>query len=237
MEPRRPVSGWLVPVLLCSTLVGGCSFLGLGGSREATPPEDNRLEIAAALLEAEAYARAEGVLRVLASSCENGPRGRQSLLLLAALQLDPRNPAASPDSAAVMAARYLALPDAVASARPLAENLYVLALELGADPGLRPAPEGILGGLSTRFTDCNAPPGEPTGPLVLPVLPREPLAHTVARLRLERGALRDSLGTLRGRNQALETQVAELNAELQRIRRLLRGGVDTMSSPLPGRRR
>jgi hypothetical protein len=219
----------------CALLTSGCAALGL--AREGPEDGDQRLAMAAALVEAGSYDRAERLLRLLASRCENGEDGRTGLLLLTSLLLDPRNPGAAPDSAALMAARFLKLPEAPPPERPVAESLYVLALELGADPGLRPDAQADRGIVADRFSRCDEP--LPTDqPLALPVLEHEPLARALVRLRQQRDSLAAALpagveaGTggdgLRARNRVLEGRVAELEAELERIQRLL-GGRDTTS--------
>lgn len=220
-------------ILLPLLVLYGCAGLGLG-REEPSGDEDQRLETAAVLVEVGSWDRAERLLRQLASRCENGEEGRRSMLLLTSLLLDPRNPSAIPDSAALMASRYLGLPDAAPLGRPLAEALYVLALELGADPGLRPGPHAGVGALATRFSDCGASPGS-EGPLLLPTLEREPLARRLVALRHERDSLAarepPEDGQLRARNRVLEGRVAELEAELERIRGILRGRDTTSLEP------
>ena len=229
----------LVAACASTLLVWGCAALGLDTGREVV--EIDRFERAAELLDSGDFAEADSALRRLAARCEAGTEGRRSVLLLAALRLDPRNPGAAPDSAALMAARYLRLPDGIASERSMAEGIYLTALELGADPGLRPAPDEGRDAPARRFSDCEAAPLASTDPLELPVLDREPLALTVARLSRQVDSLTTRGQGLGTSNQALDARVKELETELLRIRSLLRGGVDTLRTlrtpPLPDRRR
>jgi hypothetical protein len=105
-----------------------------------------------------------------------------------------------------MAARYLTAADAPPLGRRLAEGMWIQALDRGADPGLRPAdePGGASSCPAIRTADSPA----------LPTLESrrysELLQETADRL--------DSLAAVH--RQALR-EVAELEAELARIRRLL----------------
>lgn len=64
--------------------------------------------------------------------CGDSPLGRQALLLMSVIQLDGRNSSRNPDLAAELAATYLALPSTFRWTGPIAEAIYVVALELGA---------------------------------------------------------------------------------------------------------
>jgi hypothetical protein len=157
-------------------------------------------------------------------------------VLLSTLWLDPRHALAHPDSGAVLAARVLYLPDADPAERFLARSLYRTALELGADPYLRPALVDAPGAPALSFADCGAP--VPRTPAPLPILGRESLTATVARLEKERDALTARVSELSEGQRALEERVQALQAELrtaetelQRIRRLLSGPDTTGSGP------
>lgn len=209
-------------------LLGGCSvFSGEGEKVEPQPEPEAPYIRAATLLEAGQYEAAGAALREVASRCESGERGRRALLLLAALDLDPRNVEAEPDSAALMAARFLSLPGLPVSERPLGETLYVLALDRGGDPGLRPA-EGESA-LARRFSDC----GEPVADRVvtLPVLPESSEGVSILELQGARDSAVARVGELTSQNAALRARVAELEAELERIRRILRARPDTTDVP------
>jgi hypothetical protein len=225
---RRPGTS----LVLASVLLFPACRLGTGASVEPVPiPAVNELERGTVLLASGAFGSAETVLRQIASSCESGADGRRAILLLAALRLDPRNPAAHPDSAAAYATSYLALSDHEPSERPLAESLYLMALDRGAVPGPRPA---VPGGVATRFSDCDAPEPPVLAPLALPTLGREPMVTIEARLRAQRDTLATRAAQLGDRNEALEQRVRELEAELQRIRRLLGGPPGPPTSPERG---
>jgi hypothetical protein len=173
---------------------------------------------------------AERLFRQIASSCENGEDGKRSLLFMSFLWLD-QHPRARPDSAALFAARYLTLPDTDLLERSLARSIYLVALEMGADPTLRPSRTQAPGEPAPRFSSC----GEPLPPVMIPLpeLDHEPLAVTARRLEAERdslarrvAALEQGSGALQGRVQELESELRAAQAEIERIRRLL-GGRDT----------
>lgn len=157
------------------------------------------------------FGAAAEAFRESAASCQSGRQGRRAILFLSLLALDPRNPESEPDSAALMAASFLQLPNVPREELLEAEGLYLAALDRGADPELRPDPE--TSGLAPRFERC----GEPVpiwSARELPVLDR-PTSGVIQGLEAERNALRT-------RNEALQRTVEELQAELERIRGLLR---------------
>lgn len=236
---RQPAPASKVSIALV-VLVAACgrpwSTLEHPASADVPVPSQTRLERAVSLVELGAFAEAEARLRALASRCESGEEGRQALLLLSALQLDPRNLAATPDSAALLAARYLYLVDLDPVERPVAESLYLLALDLGADPGLRPEPVYVPDAMPRRYSDCLAPFPETARSAPLPILGREPRTVVVVRLQQRRDSLAARVEELGEANRALERRVADLDAELQRIHRLLRAGPDTPRVSGPGPR-
>jgi len=232
--PRR--TRVLLVVLVLSMM--GCSVMERwSGSSAPTPYGTGVLRLAEG-----DFTGAERAFRESASRCESGQEGRRALLFLSLLTLDPRNPEAQPDSAALMAARFLFLPSTTPDEDLEAEALYVAALDRGADPGLRPDPEGQ--GLAHRFDRCGEPL-PPRGERPLPSLDN-PTSLLLQNLDLQRRALADQnevmrqsraadRRTLADQNEALRLTIEELQAELQRLRRLLRLP-DTSTTRLPSGR-
>jgi hypothetical protein len=171
------------------------------------------------------FTGAELAFRDAASRCESGSDGRRALLFLSILSLDPRNTAAHPDSAALMAARFLNLPSNTREEVLEAEALYIAALDYGADPELRIDP--VNPGFAVRFGDCDQP-FPPRDDRPLPTLE----SSTSGRLRSldeERDALtqenqelRYTVRRLRTASDSLQARVEALEAELGRIRQLIR---------------
>jgi hypothetical protein len=210
----------------------GCSFL----QPVAQPTGPSEFEMGLARLAHGDFVGADSSFRELASRCESGTDGRKALLFLSFLALDPRNPAAHPDSAALMAQRFLNLPGKTLEGTLEAEALYVTALDHGADPGLRIDPADP--GFAVRFGDCDAPfPSRTVRPL--PILE----GSTLGRLRMlgeERDSLvqrnqqlRYTVGRLRFLSDSLQAQVDTLQAELDRIRQLIRLPDTSVVRPQP----
>jgi hypothetical protein len=198
------------------------------------------------LVQAGSFAEADRLLRAIASVCENGENGKHALMLLSALSLDPRNQAANPDSAALLAARYLFLPDVDPAERLVAESIYALALDFGANPNLRPARTSGPGRFALRFSDCGSAPASLADPLTpLPLLGRESRAAALHALLAERDSLLTRISQSEQESQRLGRRAKDLEeellrvqaelqtaqAELQRIRRLLGGPDTTRSEP------
>jgi hypothetical protein len=153
-------------------------------------------------------------------TCGETRLGRQALLLIAALETDPRNPAGDPDRAAALAGHWLTRPETFPWTRPIAESIYLHALREGGRPfraTAKPADdiEDLLA--MDRPADgagetCDASDWEILGAGVPPELSARP-----------RGG--GSPGESRGLSEdiaRLREQVVQLETELQRIRETLR---------------
>ena len=202
-------------------LIAGCSYLE--PVREPAAP--SVFDVGLALMADGDFAGAELAFRDAASRCESGSDGRRSLLFLSFLALDPRNPTAHPDSAALMAARFLNLPGKTREETLEAEALYLTALDYGADPELRIDP--VYPGLAVRFGGCDQP-FPPRVDRPLPIL-ESPTSGLLKSLDEERGTLtqenqqlRYTVRRLRHGSDSLQAQVDTLEAELERIRQLIR---------------
>jgi hypothetical protein len=202
-------------------LIAGCSYL----EPVLEPTVPSVFDTGLALMADGDFAGAEMVFRDASSRCESGSDGRRALLFLSFLALDPRNPAAHPDSAALMAGRFLNLPGNTREETLEAEALYITALDYGADPELRIDP--VNPGLAVRFGDCDQP-FPPRDDRPLPILDN-PTSGLLKSLDEERGnltqanqQLRYTVRQLRQASASLQAQVDTLNAELERIRKLIR---------------
>jgi len=194
-----------LPVLSCATL-------GVGGGEGAETRE--RLSRAVLALDRSDFGSATADLEWVAARCRSGERGRTALLLLTAAELDVRNPGRSPDRARRHAEAYLSLPGIPDEELPVARTLYLLAVDLGGKAvaedllAVPDAPsddvvrsDAAAPPVAARFADCGK--GEPRDHLPLPTH----AGPTTAR-RLT--ALQDSLDLLQ--------------AEIERVRKLLKGG-------------
>jgi len=152
------------------------------------------------------FAAADSTLREVVARCARRDEAERAVLALASLHLDARNPAAQPDSAALMAARYLTAADVPPLGRRLAEGMWIQALDRGADPGVRPGDESR-----------GAPPCPASRTVDAPALPTLE-SRRYSDLLQEASSRLDSLAAVH--REALR-EVAELEAELARIRRLL----------------
>lgn len=232
----------LIPV------IWGCSTL-----QEGPPPEPlrNPLDLALVEMERERFRAAELHLREAASACPGTDSAVEALLLLSVLHLDPRFPGRDPETAARYAARVIWRDHVPATQLEVARGLYLAALELGA-PSLSDDAEGDGPGVSPRAAGIErASNGQSWAPLAaLPVprcpgvdgvrrtaeaLPRHPGPVLARSIGLARAAL-DSIeaaapeqeveGQVQetSEEERLRARVEQLEAELSRIRRLLRGG-------------
>jgi len=225
----NPVPLGIIPSLFL-LLMAGCRHL------EPVPPPapPSLFDIGLAHMANGDFVGAELTFRDAASRCESGSAGRRSLLFLSFLALDPRNPAAHPDSAALMAARFLNLPGNSREETLEAEALYVAALDYGADPELGIDP--VDPGFAVRFGDCDQPfPAREDRPL--PVL-ESPTSGLLKSLDEERGTLtqenqqlRSTVRRLRTSSDSLQARVDALEAELERIRQLIQLPDTTFARP------
>jgi hypothetical protein len=243
-RPVGPARGRGLRALAVVLAAGACG--GHGETGTVIPAPGSLAEAVQSLRDGD-YATGTARLQRLAARCESGSDGRRAVLLLAVAALDPRNPAASPDRGAELTARYLTLPGAEPAERVEAEGLYLLANSVGgrvwepvADslgeapgdsvaeapgdtaaevprdtvgpmgPRSVPAPPPAPVQVASRFQRCGAAPVglAAVDPAVLPTLPDSVVRGLPA---VERDSLR--------------TRVGILEAELDRIRRLLQEGL------------
>jgi hypothetical protein len=125
--------------------------------------------------------------------------GQRALLILAAMELDPRNPARRVNVGADLAASFLRLPEREAWVDPVAQTLYLLGLELGTAQQERAAEQREQ---ERKSRD-------------LPKLPGPTVTAKLESAEKERDDLAKRVA-------ALEQQLAEKERELERIRKTIK---------------
>lgn len=177
------------------------------------PSPEAELRAGATALESGDFASARERLAPLTVGCLNLPVERRAALLRASAELDPTNPDGVPTTAAALTARVLMHSPAGEPDAALARSLYLLALDRGASAPSEPYDMA-----------CEAPASGRTGTLPLAATP-----STVDRLSALGDSLamrNDSIAALRSWAVEAEERAQVLEQELERIRQLLRGGVD-----------
>jgi hypothetical protein len=176
-------------------LLTGCATL-----REPFQDDgEERLEAALAALARGDYRTAHDGLSAVAQQFPNDDEGRQAVLALAALELDPRNPGRRIAMGADVAANYLRMADNDAWTQPIAQTLYLLGLELGAAEERVEKAEREAERAAAR----------------LPALPGPTVSARIRSVEQERDRLSRRVETL-------EKQLAEKDQELQRIKKTIR---------------
>jgi hypothetical protein len=208
----------------------------LGGRVFPVSEPETRYTRAVLALDRRDYQAAREDLAWLVGRCEAGPSGRRALLLLASAELDVRNASGSAGEAARLAKAYLDLSPPEDPEAPIARTLYLLAMDLVGAPGYVPHQVDASGAgavsVAERFEECDAT-GRPQASVVAPEHLGTTTGARIAGLQAELDARTDSLSEARAGLAAQAQKIQELEAEIERIRRLLRGGGD---SPPPLRR-
>lgn len=181
--------------LALAGLLTGCATLK--GSLESRG--EQRFEESLAALARGDYRTAQEGLAWVAQNDADEDHGRAALLALAALELDPRNPARRIAVGADVAASYLALEDKEAWTNPVAQTMYLLGLELGAAEERVEKAERAVERANAR----------------LPSLPGPSVSARIRNAEQERDKLK-------ARVETLEKQLQEKEQELERIRKTIR---------------
>lgn len=152
------------------------------------------------------------------------PVGRRALLVLAAAELDPRNPMRRLGVGAELLADYMRAPGTPPANGPVAEALYLLALELGAAEEQIARAEAEAERAEEQAERARAAAAredaertvaaQPAARGPLPELPGPPVTARIRELDAARRALA-------AENADLEALLAECRAELERIEQTL----------------
>lgn len=194
-------------------LVSGCALPPSQPEPEPAPASEEPLSGATAALERNDFESAAELLRPFVETCdpESVRTRHRATLLLAAAELDVANPSGSPESAATLAGLLIRDPDISDEEAALARSIYRLALDRGAAAENRPS----------EYKECSS-----AGMASVVLLDRGPTPTTheqVQALRDSLAARADTIRLLHGTIARSEARVLELEAELERIRQLLKG--------------
>jgi hypothetical protein len=153
------------------------------------------------------YAAASEHLNWVAEHHAGDAMGQQALLMVAALEMDPRNPNRRLPLGSDLTGSYLKLERTPAWTTPVAETLYLLAVELGA--------------AEDRVAQAEADKEQAENRLRLP----ENSPTMTSRLRTvsdERDKLAKKVEALEAQVADREKKLAEKDKELERIRKTLK---------------
>lgn len=204
-----------IGTLTAIVLFSGCAHLGFSSSSGAGDSEE-AWDAAHAALALGDYELATDLFADLADRYGDTAEGRESLFYLGAVHLDPRNPGWDPGPAEEALIRYIAL-DSLSSTRiyrrPEAETLFQLARQLNMPP------EERIAGFQPE--------------------PRIVEVERVVTRGTETASLQTEVQRLRELVASRDTTIERQRAELERIRRTLRGGGERDTSevhPVPNMR-
>lgn len=194
---------WGVPALMRGSIwVVAAAGLLVGCATLKAPLEsrgEKRFEQGLEALSRGDYRTAQEHLTWVVQNDSDKKHGKQAMLTLAALEMDPRNPARRIGVGADVVATYLSLPEKPAWTQPVAQTLYLLSLELGA-------------------AEERAERAEREAERVAARLPALPGPTVTARLR----TAEQERDRLRSRVDTLEKELAEKVQELERIKKTIR---------------
>ncbi|HUP89693.1 MAG TPA: hypothetical protein VM100_10090 [Longimicrobiales bacterium] len=175
------------------TVLAACATV-----RSRTSGPDERFDAGMKALAVNDFKAAEQHFTWVAEHAATEAVGHRALLILSALQLDPRNSARRTENGSAMAARYLNATGRDTWADPVALTLYLLGSELGD-------------------AEDRADRAEAQTQLARQ-LPKLPGPTVIARIR----AVEQERDKLAKRVSSLEEQLAQSQRELERIRKTIK---------------
>lgn len=217
----------LIPALVAT--LAGCAAITPGRAPEQDA--EQRLDRGLAAIGAGLYAEAFEDLAWVYSRCHGRQAASHALAALAALELDPRNPAARPHLGTELLGQVIQEPGAPLWVRPLAESAFLAALALGA-----PHPESAGPGMDGHDHAGEQSPMSDSGPY----LDERPGVHPALGVTIA------DQGTVYGCGRAVRTEgwvapvlpalpgpsMAELLASAQQRRDATAARADTLSQEL-----
>lgn len=173
---------------------------------------EDRFAAGMSALESGDYANANLQLGWVAEHYPNEEIGKRALLIVSALELDPRNPTRRVALGSELAAAYLKRPSIPDWTAPMAQTLYLLGLELGATEEKVAQAEADKA-LAERRLNEN-----------LPKLPNSatPWPTRLRQSKEEQDRLAKRVEQLEAQLADREKKLAEKEKELERIRKTLK---------------
>lgn len=210
----------MLAVLVLMALSGCTTLRQIAHGSERGPSPEAELRAGAAALEAGDFASARERLAPLTAGCLNLPLERRAALLRASAEIDPTNPDGVPTTAAALAARVFAHSPTGEPDAALARSIYALAIDRGGSVPFEPY-DMACEVPTSRVSGALPPATEPSTAARLSAL-----GDTLSALSDSLSARNDSIAALRVRAFEAEERARTLEHELERIRQLLRGGLD-----------
>ncbi len=190
-------------VLMVAAACASCAMIG-GGTRG--PSAESELERGAAAARAQDYATARTILEPVYRAHYMDKAGTRALMLLTAIDLDPRNANRRLSAASDYATTLLNSDAMPVWEKPVAETLYLLSVELGGleqEIGRAEAAKDSAQNLAAAARRAN-----------LPSSPRESWPAQLRKMREERDAMSKRLETLQTTVRTRDRELAEAKQEL-----------------------
>ena len=192
------------PLLIAlAAALTGCAVLGGIGE----PDTEAQLDRGLAALRAREYADARRILEPVYQSSWQNRAGQDALMALAAAELDPRNPDRRLWAGADLAGRLLNIPQAAPEYIPVAETMYLLAVELGAQ-------EEQLARADSAKAAADRARRPSSSVLSVPA--------RMSKLQADRDALNRRVEQLQTTLRTRDKELADAKQELERIKKTLK---------------
>jgi chromosome segregation ATPase len=215
MKRAMVVAFLTIGVAACATLRG-----------ERGPSPKGQLRRGLTALAAHDYVGARPVLERLYLEHPQEAEGREALLALAAAELDSRNADRRLGVGAELAGRYLSLESIPGWTVPAAETLYLLAEELGEGYAELARADSTRQAAEAERADALQAISLARGGQPLPQSEVQSMPHLIRRLNAEHeeevAGLQERVNTLQERLAAKAKELKDAQAELERIRRVLK---------------
>jgi hypothetical protein len=211
----------LLRIWAVTVAVAGCA-----STQGASSDPEKQLNTALTALDRGDYRSATEALTRIVKEHPGTTTGQRALLALASVMLDPRNPNRRVDTGAGLAAQYLRDAKVPGWTEPLAQTMYLTALELGATDSARAVAEtdAQQARAEAERVKTEVMRGRP-----LPRLPGQSVTSRIRDIQQDRDKAASEREKLSTRVQTLEQQLeahgkmlADSVAELNRIRKTLR---------------